>query len=187
MFSARNIRWPITPNSTIQAKDTMEGAVIHAIAEYIEFGDADLHCIDYLQHVTPYSAHYFITPSGLRIHTADETMMCAHARGANYGTIGIEIMVGGCHTYESFSRTIAKEWLTKGQRIAVIELIKDLRSRYGWGIDAFRRHSDISPGRKIDPGKGFPFKDILCDAMLGPENPTEHRQAVDGHIKSLAT
>jgi len=37
-----------------------------------------------------------------------------------------------------------------------------------WPIKTIKRHSDVSPKRKVDPGDGFPWERLLDD--LGMEN-----------------
>lgn len=123
------------------------------MGEYIIDPDPML-AVDFLDKLG-LSAHYLVLPSC-------DIMMCRkpeegayHARGFNTGSIGIEFLVEGEHNYGSFLKAISKEYLAKGQLEAGIELVKHLKSLYN--ISNIDRHSDLSPGRKLDPGTGFPW------------------------------
>ncbi|MFO6380886.1 N-acetylmuramoyl-L-alanine amidase AmpDh2, partial [Pseudomonas aeruginosa] len=50
---------------------------------------------------------------------------------------------------------------------ALIPLLKDIAKRHGITPDRIIGHSDIAPGRKVDPGPLFPWK-RLADAGLVP-------------------
>jgi len=125
--------------------------VIHAMGEYIIDPEPML-AVDMLDR-DGLSAHYLILPSG-------DVMLCRrpeegayHARGFNTDSIGIEFLVEGEHDYGTFLKAITKDYVTPGQWQAGVELVKHLKSLYN--IINVDRHSDLSPGRKLDPGTGF--------------------------------
>lgn len=118
---------------------------------------------------------------------ADEQLRAWHAGvsswkgrdNLNDTSIGIEIVNPG------FTRTEAgMVWhpFSSSQINQVIVLAKDIVSRYGIAPTDVVGHSDISPGRKLDPGPFFPWKE-LADAGVGawPNNVTiaAYRQRFD--------
>lgn len=131
--------------------------VIHAMGEYINDPDPEL-AVDFLDRLG-LSAHALVLPSG-------DVMMCRrpdqgayHARGFNRDSLGIEFLVEGAHDYGTFIKKIAKKWVTKEQWSAGVELVRHWKQTYN--ITDVQRHSDISPGRKVDPGKGFEWDKFL--------------------------
>ena len=126
--------------------------VWHAMAQYIDFENAtDKHAKDHLD-ASNLAAHFLIEPSGVIIQTLPIDVIGAHARGKNSVSVGIELLVGGLHTYGTFLDTIKKPYLTKEQYKAAVHLAAWLVQQ---GYTELERHSDISPGRKYDPGTGF--------------------------------
>ncbi len=131
--------------------------VIHAMGEYIKDPDPIL-AVDFLDKLG-LSAHALILPNG-------DVMMCRrpdkgayHARGYNTDSLGIEYLVEGEHDYGSFLKKITKNYITKNQWSAGVELVKHWKEIYN--IQEVRRHSDLSPGRKLDPGAGFNWYKFL--------------------------
>lgn len=112
------------------------------------------------------SPHYMIDRDGSIIHYVDEAKRSWHAGHASWGgdrdinstSIGIEVVNGG-HEF-------GLEEFPSVQIEKLIELIGGIRSR--WDIPNARvlGHSDIAPGRKIDPGEKFPWS-RLCEAGIG--------------------
>lgn len=134
--------------------------VVHAMGEYIEFDPHDYHAVDFLRKMG-LSAHAFVTPSGVIIRSREDDAGAYHAKGINTDSLGVEFLVPGVHTYTTFLDTIKRKYLTTPQYQAGVQLVLDWRVQHG--IANIDRHSDLSPGRKSDPGKGFPWERFLQD------------------------
>lgn len=154
-----------------------ERVTIHAMAEFIDLEPYDVPALDFLSSMG-LSAHYLITPSGCVQRCLDDKRIGRHAgRGLNSGNIGIEMLVPGVHTYATFASYINDiswpEYISQWN--ATVGLVMELRGKYNlkdmarvvvrgdtsrkestepWLV----RHSDIAPGRKIDPGQGFAWQ-----------------------------
>ncbi len=137
--------------------------VIHAMGEYINDPDPEL-AVDYLDRAG-LSAHALILPNA-------DVMICRrpdqgayHARGFNADSLGVEFLVAGDHNYASFKTAIDTPYVLPAQLSAGVELVKHWQSLYN--ITHIDRHSDLSPDRKIDPGRGFDwakFKQLISEA-----------------------
>ncbi|WP_316860128.1 N-acetylmuramoyl-L-alanine amidase [uncultured Cohaesibacter sp.] len=102
------------------------------------------------------SCHYFVNRDGSLIQLVDENARAWHAgqsfwkgeRDINSRSIGIEIANSG------------QEPFPNDQLEALLMLSMDICSRHD--IPAWRvlGHSDVSPGRKIDPGVKFPWRQL---------------------------
>lgn len=104
------------------------------------------------------SAHYLVTdePAPRILALVPEDRVAFHAgvshwrgvAGLNEGSIGIEIvnLDGNTHDYP------------EAQVRAVAGLVAELASRHGVGARDIVAHSDIAPGRKVDPGLRFPWE-----------------------------
>lgn len=106
------------------------------------------------------SSHYLVEEDGRVFRLVPEERRAWHAgvsfwkgeSDINGRSIGIEIVNPGHEFgYRAFPAA---------QIAAVIELAADIRTR--WSIEDSRilGHSDVAPGRKIDPGELFPWKQL---------------------------
>lgn len=137
--------------------------VIHAMGEYIQrAGDKPVHAIEYLRW-RGFSAHAFITSSGVVIRGRHDWQGAYHAKRFNTDSLGVEFLVPGIHTYGSFKKKIKENYLTGYQYQAGVEFVLEWVKKYE--IDLIERHSDISPDRKVDPGKGFPWAQFMIDVL----------------------
>lgn len=156
-----NMPSPFGANS--QKPDTI---VVHAMGEFIDTDSVDYFAPAFIDSIG-LSAHFFVPPSGVVIQTRQISEGGYHAKGANKNSIGIEFLVPGLHTYETFLQAIEKPYLTDVQYKAGIDLIQYLKVKISQDFRIhvldYKRHSDISPGRKYDPGRGFPWKLFLED------------------------
>lgn len=113
------------------------------------------------------SAHYLITDeTAVRtLPLVPESRVAYHAgeshwlgaEGLNGFTLGVELVNrdGNRHAYSD------------AQLEALAALLKELIARHGLGPDCLLAHSDISPGRKIDPGALFPWERLYREHGLG--------------------
>jgi N-acetylmuramoyl-L-alanine amidase len=104
------------------------------------------------------SCHYLVDDDGTIVQMVDETLRAWHAgvsswRGEidiNSISIGIEIQnhghSAGCPTFPAV------------QMHRVAALCSEIMARYGFGFDQVVAHSDIAPGRKVDPGEAFDWE-----------------------------
>jgi N-acetyl-anhydromuramyl-L-alanine amidase AmpD len=139
--------------------------IIHCMAEIIkvdkafenkgktiEAGEYPAH--EWLQ-MLGLSAHFLIEPNGDVIKQRGTKEICWHARGFNENSVGIEVLVAGVWNYATFVKRIKEDWVTADQMLTLIELSDDIIEYFDINHDQILRHSDISPGRKVDPGDGF--------------------------------
>lgn len=135
--------------------------IVHAMGEYICDPDP-IHATKFLEKLN-LSAHFLIAPDGNVWNCRSPNEGAWHARGHNKNSIGIEFLVKGEHTYKTFLETIKSPYLTDKQLKSGVHLCKRLMDEYN--IRTIERHSDVSPGRKVDPGNGFPWDYFLT--LLG--------------------
>lgn len=112
------------------------------------------------------SSHYIVHEDGRIVQMVREGDRAWHAgrsswKGAtdvNSLSVGIEI----CNPGHSFGYPDFPEV----QIGAVIELCGGIALRHGVTPDRVLAHSDVAPGRKVDPGEKFPWQ-VLFDAGIG--------------------
>jgi N-acetylmuramoyl-L-alanine amidase len=112
------------------------------------------------------SSHYFVFENGHMLQLVPEARRAWHAgvshwRGdtdINSASIGIEIAnpghPGGLPDYPD------------AQIAAVTALCRDICARWSIRPERVLAHSDVAPGRKIDPGENFPWR-RLAEAGVG--------------------
>lgn len=129
--------------------------IIHAMGEFIDTDGVDYYATEWLDKLG-LSAHFLVTPSGTVIKTRETNQIGWHAKGFNTNSVGIEILVPGLHNYATFLEAIKKPYVSERQYAALIELCRSLKLTW-------KRHSDLSPDRKFDPGTGFDWGKFLSD------------------------
>lgn len=106
------------------------------------------------------SAHYLVHEDGRIVQTVREADRAWHAgksfwRGEtdiNSCSVGIEIVNPGHQLgYPGFRRR---------QIEAVIGLCQGIIARHGIAAERILAHSDVAPGRKVDPGEKFPWRQL---------------------------
>ena len=106
--------------------------------------------------VAKVSCHYLISKKGKIYQLVNDKDIAWHAgvskwrsdRNLNYCSIGIELVNNG------------SEIFPKKQISSLKILLKKLLKKYKISIKSILGHSDISPGRKIDPGPHFPWSQV---------------------------
>lgn len=105
---------------------------------------------------TQVSAHYVICKDGTVHHMLNDLLRAHHAGVSKWGnatdinssSIGIEIDNNG---YETF---------TDEQINSLLSVLERLKKAYNIPVANFIGHSDIAPGRKVDPNKNFPWQKL---------------------------
>lgn len=112
------------------------------------------------------SSHYLVHEDGRIVQMVRESDRAWHAgKGSWQGvtdinscSVGIEIVnPGHALGYRNFR---------KRQLAAVTELCRDIVARHGIAAERVVAHSDVAPGRKVDPGERFPWRQ-LAQAGIG--------------------
>jgi N-acetylmuramoyl-L-alanine amidase len=108
--------------------------------------------------VSQVSAHYFVFENGHTLQLVPEARRAWHAGRAHWAgetdinscSIGIEIAhpghPGGLPDYPP------------EQVAATLNLCRDICARWSIPPERVLAHSDVAPGRKIDPGENFPWR-----------------------------
>lgn len=131
---------------------TPNRVVVHAMGEYIKHGNSHLYAPAFLNEYR-LSAHILVKPDGEVIRCRYDKEGAYHAKGYNTDSLGIEFLVEGEHDYSSFINKIKTNYITSAQYDSGIDVVMDWMASYS--ILNIDRHSDLSPGRKVDPGTGF--------------------------------
>lgn len=148
----------LSAGAPIQNPDSI---IVHALAEYIVYNGKSMHAVDYLK-FAGLSAHALITMSGVTIRCRRDDQGAYHAKKFNTNSLGIELLVPGRHDYESFLYTINnKDYLHIDAYLAAIRQVKSWVEKYSISIDKIKRHSDVDPDRKQDPGNMFPWEAFI--------------------------
>jgi N-acetylmuramoyl-L-alanine amidase len=116
--------------------------------------------------VSEVSSHYLVHEDGRIVQMVRESDRAWHAgkgswRGrtdVNSSSVGIEVVnPGHAFGYRDFPAA---------QIEAVIVLCRGIAARHGVRPENVLAHSDVAPGRKVDPGERFPWK-MLAEAGIG--------------------
>lgn len=144
------------------AHNTPKLIIVHAMGQNIATGEGveTLYAPDFLAS-QGISAHAMVDPDGTIIRCREDNEGAYHARGFNVDSLGIEVLVQGNHNYATFLKAIETKWITPEQYMATLEQCANWMKKYD--IRRILRHSDVSPGRKVDPGAGFPWGAFIYD------------------------
>lgn len=139
--------------------------VVHCMGEYVK--DIDGHYIfaPRLLENIGVSAHALVDPNGNIYRCREDNEVAWHAKDFNTDSLGIEILVAGQQSYATFPKAIKTDYVTAPQWDAAVWQVREWVKLYG--ITKIVRHSDISPGRKIDPGAGFAWGKFLAAVRKG--------------------
>jgi N-acetylmuramoyl-L-alanine amidase len=135
-----------------------EHGITTLILHYTGMNDAVKAC-EWLCNVdSEVSCHYLIDEQGGIVQMVDEAARAWHAGisswhgddDINSASIGIEIQNPGHYLgYPDFPHE---------QMLAVIALCKDIMARHSISTRLILAHSDVAPGRKVDPGEKFDWR-----------------------------
>jgi N-acetylmuramoyl-L-alanine amidase len=103
---------------------------------------------------TQVSSHYVICKDGTVHHMLNDLLRGHHAGAGKWGnatdinssSIGIEIDNNGFETF------------TEAQITSLLGVLERLKNAYSIPVANFIGHSDIAPGRKVDPNRNFPWQ-----------------------------
>ncbi len=125
------------------------------VLHYTGMSDAQKACDWLCNEESEVSSHYLIDEAGGIVQMVDETCRAWHAgvsswhgdEDINSSSIGIEIQnLGHAQGYPDFSLVQMK---------SVAALCQDLTQRHSVKPRNVLAHSDVAPGRKVDPGEKF--------------------------------
>jgi N-acetylmuramoyl-L-alanine amidase len=128
------------------------------ILHYTGMSDAAKACDWLCNEESEVSCHYLVDEQGGIVQMVDEAARAWHAgvsswhgeEDMNSASIGIEIQNPGHFVgYPDFPQV---------QMLTVIALCKDIITRHGIASQRVLAHSDVAPGRKIDPGEKFDWR-----------------------------
>lgn len=105
---------------------------------------------------TQVSSHYVICKNGTVHHILNDLLRAHHAGVSKWGnatdinssSIGIEIDNNGFETF------------TDEQINSLLVVLNRLKKTYHIPVANFIGHSDIAPGRKVDPNRNFPWQKL---------------------------
>lgn len=132
-------------------------SVSHIILHYTDMPDAQAALARLCDGEAKVSAHYLIRRDGHVFQMVDESKRAWHAgvsfwRGEadmNSASIGIEL------DHEGHNERGEIAAFPEAQMQALIALLDDVTARHAIDRHNILGHSDIAPGRKIDPGEAF--------------------------------
>lgn len=134
--------------------------IVHCMAEIIDTEPEDTPAVEWLDKLG-LSAHCLIQSDGTVIRCRHDEDGAYHAKGYNADSLGVEFLVPGVHTYATWMDEIKRFYLSKEQYINGVDLCREWVDEFDIVRENVLRHSDVSPGRKVDPGEGFPWDEFL--------------------------
>lgn len=110
---------------------------------------------------TEVSAHYLIAEDGEVMSLVPEAMRAWHAGAGQWGavtdvnsrSIGIELANDGVSPFAA------------AQMDALTDLLKGIKARWAVRPERVIGHSDMAPGRKIDPGPRFDWRRLALEGL----------------------
>ncbi len=155
------------PSPNRGARKPVNGSVRvrHLVAHYTGMDSCNQALDRLCNNTTSVSAHYLIDEDGSIYHMVPEDLRAWHAgisfwggvRDLNSTSIGIEMVNPGHeHGYRSFP---------SAQMESFTRLAREIMERHDIPPTHVLGHSDIAPGRKLDPGELFPWKSLAAEGI----------------------
>ena len=147
------------PSSRLMSSLRMnpEKIIVHSMAEFIEVNGSLVSAKDFLES-QGLSVNGLIDPSGNYIEMVKPPKIAQHAGNDNSVALGFEILVSSVSNYDDFTHAISSNETpiyTEEQFNTAVEKTIEWMDLYGIPPNMVLRHSDVSPGRKLDPGEAF--------------------------------
>ena len=152
--------------------DNRACAISHIILHYTDMADCEAALARLCDAAAKVSAHYLIRRDGHIFQLVDEAARAWHAgvsfwqgeTDMNSASIGIELDHDG-------HKDGKMEAFPEAQMAALISLLQEVTARHAIAPQNILGHSDVAPGRKIDPGEAFDWA-TLSEAGFGlwPDN-----------------
>jgi N-acetylmuramoyl-L-alanine amidase len=159
--------------------ERLSGPIDILLLHYTGMPDADQSLAWLTDPASKVSSHYFVFEDGRIVSLVDEGRRAWHAGASQWGSatdinsrsIGIEIANSG--------HPGGLPDFPQAQIDALIELCRDIVGRRAIPPRRVLAHSDVSPGRKLDPGERFPWTRLAAE---GVGHWTKPRPPRDGAI-----
>ena len=159
--SAANVtdfHWQPSPNFG-ERRDGAKADMV--VIHYTAMDDARAACDWLCDPSSEVSAHFLIDPAGQVIQMVSEDHRAWHAGQASWGnvsdinsrSIGIELANTGFHPFSA------------AQINGLEALLGEVMDRHGIAPERVVAHSDVSPGRKIDPGIRFDWRRLAAAGL----------------------
>ena len=156
------IQWRPSPNHNSRDETPIDILLLH----YTGMDSAEGACAWLCDPQSKVSAHYLVDETGVVTAMVEEERRAWHAGAAYWGgerdinarSIGIEIHNGG--------HPAGLPAFPDRQIASVATLAQDIVARNAIPATRVLAHSDVSPGRKVDPGEVFPWE-VLANAGVG--------------------
>lgn len=158
-----------------------DSRIRYLVVHYTQIDDADS-LLELTRAESEVSAHYLLSreerdgaPILYQLVPEDQRAWHAGAsywqgsRALNASSIGIEIVNLGYDPADAELPLGERHWqpYTEHQFRAVATLLRELTERYQIAPSRLVGHSDIAPGRKVDPGPRFPWQRLYQEYGLG--------------------
>lgn len=158
-----------------------DSRIRYLVVHYTQIDDADS-LLELTRAESEVSAHYLLSRqerdgAPILYQLVPEAERAWHAgasywqgsRALNASSIGIEIVNLGYDPADAEKPLGERHWqpYTEHQFRAVATLLRELTERYQIDPSRLVGHSDIAPGRKVDPGPRFPWQRLYQEYGLG--------------------
>lgn len=148
-YSADGAEWVGTTNFNLRKPNFV---IIHHTAQ----NSCEQTTQTFTKPASQVSAHYVICKDGKVHHILNDYLRSWHAGASKWGnttdvnsaSIGIELDNNGAEPF------------TPEQIGSLLQVLASLKKSYSIPVANFIGHSDIAPGRKVDPNKNFPWQQL---------------------------